>query len=113
MALLSGRLAAETAVRALHAGDCSAAGLAEYERRWRQEFPAYRRLIGGRKAIFGLTDQELGDLAALLPSELSSVGLIQRLAMGLRILCRPRLLAKGAFQVLDACDLSRAGRGGW
>ena len=113
LALMSGRFAAETAADALAKGDWSGRKLAAYERRWRKEFPNYRVLQEGRKALRSLNARQLDRMASLLPHELNSVGLMARIVVGLRLLSHMRFAAGEAVTILRAFEYSRGRYWGW
>jgi flavin-dependent dehydrogenase len=110
---MSGRFAAETAADALAKNDCSRRNLAAYDRRWRREFPNYKVLLEGRRALLSLDAKQLDQMASLLPQELNSVGLGARVLLGLKLLAHLRLSAREAVTVLRALEYSRARYWGW
>lgn len=61
------RWAAQTAVEAIKAGDCSAKRLADYEARWRADIgKELERGLLIRKVFVGMTDKKLADLGKML-----------------------------------------------
>ena len=114
MGMGGGRLAAETAAKAIRGGDWSAKALSEYERLWKAEFPPYPKIVDGKNALYGLSDEEMNEMAHLLPKNLTSLTLAQRLGVGLKLLLgRLHLMRKGVIRVFQAFKYSSAKYYGW
>lgn len=114
LAMTSGKFAAETAAEALKKNDVSKAALAPYEKKWRSTFPNYAKLVGGKEATYKFTDEELNQVAALIPRDLTTVSQQQRLSIGLKVLTQaPGLLAKGFLPAMETLGNSRAENFGW
>ncbi|MCX8195135.1 MAG: NAD(P)/FAD-dependent oxidoreductase [Candidatus Micrarchaeota archaeon] len=114
LAMTSGKFAAEVAAEAIAKGDTSKSALAKYERLWRAEFPDYNTLVAGKKRLYGFSEQELNKIAKLIPRNLSSLSLLDRLKVGANILCfAPSLFAKGFVPAMEALGKSRAQYYGW
>ncbi|RLG72916.1 MAG: NAD(P)/FAD-dependent oxidoreductase [Methanobacteriota archaeon] len=83
--MLAGSMAAETAVKAVQAGDTSEESLMEYERSWRREFgKKLEKTFRIRKVLQELSDEDLNRLAEALKArgdveELSSMGIVRTL----------------------------------
>ncbi len=71
LAMLSGKMAAETAAEAVRAGDAGAAALRAYPERWEREHGrTLRKLLKLQRFTDGLEDEDLDRLAGLLTPEL-------------------------------------------
>ncbi|MDO8625655.1 MAG: NAD(P)/FAD-dependent oxidoreductase [Candidatus Diapherotrites archaeon] len=114
LGLMSGKLAAETAKEALDEGDASASFLKKYESRWKNEFPPYQKIIEGKKKLYALTDDELNEVAAVMPKEMGKTNYLNYLKVGLNItIGHPHLWRKGVRRVFDAFKYSRSKYYGW
>lgn len=114
LAMTSGKFAAETAAEAIKKGDISKAGLASYEEKWREEFPSYSKLVGGKDKVYGFTDAELDKIAGVIPRDLTTISQTQRLQIGANVLLSaPHLLTKGFLPAMETLGHSRASHYGW
>lgn len=114
LGLVSGRFAANVAKKAIAQNDASKAVLSEYERLWKAEFPQYDKIIGGKHALYKMSDSELEFIGSIMPPELAEVSNSQRVAFGVKVLTRkPGLFAKGLNEAMKAFGYSRAEYYGW
>ena len=114
LGLRSGQFAAQVAVRAIKENNFSKKNLAEYERLWKKEFPSYKALIKGKKALYGFSNEELNQVASVLPKELGHLKPTDKAKVGLMILSKHRnLLGKGVIDAFLAFAYSRAEYYGW
>ena len=114
LGLMSGRFAANVAKKAVQQGDTSKTVLSEYERLWKAEFPEYDKIIGGKHALYAMTDEELEFVGSIMPPELARISAAQRMAFGAKVLAKkPGLFAKGLQSAMEAFGYSRAEYYGW
>lgn len=114
LGLMSGRFAANVAKKAIAQNDTKRAGLSEYERLWKAEFPQYDKIIDGKHALYGMTDDELEFVGSIMPAELSQTSAAERVAFGAKVLAKkPGLFAKGLNAAMEAFGYSRAEHYGW
>ncbi|MBI5226399.1 NAD(P)/FAD-dependent oxidoreductase [Candidatus Micrarchaeota archaeon] len=114
LGLVSGRYAAKVARKAVTLGDTSKKFLSQYEMMWKAEFPDYQKLIGGKHALYDMTDNELEFVGSIMPKELSHITTMERIKFGSHVLVRkPGLLGKGLLSALEAFGYSRAESYGW
>ena len=114
LGIQSGLFAAQAAKLAIEKKDFSKETLGEYERLWKNEFPDYEGLVGGKEAIYSLTDEELRDVSELMPNQLGSLSRADKMKVLYRMLfVKPHLSKKKLFKVFNAFRYSRAKRYGW
>ena len=114
LALWSGRAAAETFAEAIAAGLPTKDRLEAYQRRWKEAFPPYHKILRGKTALYDLSDEEMSVMARCLPEELGAMSPLQKIGIGLKILVRrPALLTKRVISVLLSFGYSRAKHFGW
>jgi len=114
LGLMSGRFAANVAKKAIEKGDTSKAVLSEYEQLWKAEFPQYDKIIGGKHALYKMSDEELEFVGSIMPQELAHVSNGQRVKFGFKVLTRkPGLFGKGLNDAMKAFGYSRAEYYGW
>ncbi|HIH16718.1 MAG TPA: NAD(P)/FAD-dependent oxidoreductase, partial [Candidatus Diapherotrites archaeon] len=114
LGIVSGKLAAETAAKAIHGGDWNAKALSEYERKWKAEFPPYPKIVEGKEAMYAFTDPELNQMAHLLPKDLLGMTAWQKLGIALKLLVgNHNLVRKGVLRVFHAFKYSSAKYYGW
>lgn len=114
LGLRSGQYAAQVASRAVKQNNFSKSNLSEYEKLWKKEFPSYDKLIKGKKALYGFTDTELNQMAAMLPKELGNLGVADYASVGLKLFGKyPGLVSKGIMDAFQAFKYSRAEYYGW
>lgn len=114
LGLRSGQFAATVAARAIRENNFSKQNLAEYEKLWKSEFPSYEKLIRGKKALYGFSDEELDQMAKLLPKELGNLKPADKAKVGIKLLATHRhLLQKGVMDAFSAFAYSKAEYYGW
>lgn len=114
LSLMSGRFAAQVAKEALDKNDPSKTTLSKYETLWKAEFPDYAKIIGGKHALYGFSDEELKVVGSLMPPELAQISITQKIGFGAGVLAKnPALFAKGLTSALAAFGYSRADYYGW
>jgi digeranylgeranylglycerophospholipid reductase len=114
LGLMSGKFAAMTAKEALDGNDSSAAFLKRYESRWKNEFPPYEKIIKGKNHLYELTDDELNEVASIMPKEMGATNYLDYLKVGLNITFgHPHLWSKGVLRVFEAFKYSRSKYYGW
>lgn len=114
LSLMSGRFAAKVAKEALDKNDTSKAFLQKYETLWRAEFPDYSKIIGGKHALYGFSDDELKIVGSLMPKELAQISPLQKMQFGAGVLLNnPTLFARGLSSAMAAFGYSKAENYGW
>ncbi|MBT7939039.1 MAG: NAD(P)/FAD-dependent oxidoreductase, partial [Euryarchaeota archaeon] len=114
LALKSGMFAAQVSAKAISEGDTSKAKLKTYQDTWEKEFPPYNKILKGKTALYELSEEELSFVGRCLPKEMSSMGLLTKLGVGLKILFRkPLLYSRKVISVLLSFGYSRAKHHGW
>lgn len=114
LGLVSGRFAATTASEAIAKGDLSASAMSAYQARWKAEFPDYSKLMKGKKALYSFSNDELNAVSKLLPRELGSMSVLDKAAIGTKLLFKhPGLVKRGVVDALLGFGYSRADKYGW
>jgi digeranylgeranylglycerophospholipid reductase len=114
LGIQSGLFAAQTAKKAIDQNDFSKKILTEYETLWKKEFPDYKGLVGGKDAIYSLTDDELKDVSELMPNQLGRLSNLDKAKVLFNILFVKSYLSKNKlFKVFRAFQYSRAKKYGW
>ncbi|HIF15844.1 MAG TPA: NAD(P)/FAD-dependent oxidoreductase [Candidatus Poseidoniales archaeon] len=114
LALKSGMFAAQVSAKAISEGDTSKAKLKTYQDIWEKEFPPYDKILKGKTALYELSEEELSFVGRCLPKEMSSMGPLTKLGVGLKILFRkPLLYSRKVISVLLSFGYSRAKHHGW
>ncbi|MBI4043805.1 MAG: NAD(P)/FAD-dependent oxidoreductase [Candidatus Diapherotrites archaeon] len=114
LGLISGKMAAEVCARAVEQGNFSQEFFSQYERTWKKEFPPYEELLKGKELFYSFSDEELNQIAGLLPKELNNVHLAGNISIAVKILTRyPGLIKKGVVRAFKAFRYSRAQYYGW
>ncbi len=114
LGLMSGKFAADVAAMAVSAKEYDSRVLCQYERLWSAEFPDYSKLIAGKEALYSFTDAELDQIGKSLPKELSSMSVLDKAGILLKILSmNPGLVGKNAIGALMGFGYSRASYYGW
>lgn len=114
LGLRSGQFAATVAARSIRENNFSKNNLAEYEKLWKKEFPSYAALLKGKKALYGFSEEELNQMAGILPKEMGNLKPTDKAKVGIKLLATHRhLLQKGAMDALSAFAYSRAEFYGW
>ncbi len=114
LGLVSGRMAAEVAKEALTQNKFDKKFLSRYEKKWKQEFPVYDKIIQGKKALYNFTEEELNRVGHLMPDELSNLSALDKAKVGLNVLTQNYdLYKKGIVDAFLAFGYSRAQHYGW
>ncbi len=113
LGLMSGKIAASVLKKAFDSGDLSAQALSRYEAAWRDEFPPYAKLLAGKHSMYAFTDDELNQLSASIPRDLTKMSALSRAATGLRLLAKPNLISKDVLGALGTFSYSTAEKYGW
>ncbi|MCX8197539.1 MAG: NAD(P)/FAD-dependent oxidoreductase [Candidatus Micrarchaeota archaeon] len=114
LAMTSAKFAAEVAEKAIRKNDWSASALAEYEKKWKAEFPDYRRLLAGKEAAYRFDDKGWERIGNLIPQDLSNISALEKAAIGAKVLfMAPDLFFKGFVDAMEALGKSRARYYGW
>src|SRR3989338_679492 len=96
LAMVSGKMAAEVAMKAISTGDYSEGFFSQYESMWKAEFPSYEKIMRGKNALYAMSDEELGQVGSVLPEDISSVPPLAALKIGAKIMLKnPALFGKG------------------
>ena len=114
LAMTSGKFAAIVAKGAINSNNTSSSELSKYENLWRNEFPDYAKLVGGKDMTYRFTDSELNRIAKFIPRDLTTISAAQKLSIGAKVLLTaPGLLAKGFIPAMTTLGQSRAAHYGW
>ncbi|MFH0970681.1 MAG: NAD(P)/FAD-dependent oxidoreductase [Candidatus Diapherotrites archaeon] len=114
LGLVSGRMAADVAKESITQNRLDKEFLSIYEKKWRNEFPSYDKIIKGKKALYGFTDDELSRIGHLMPDELSNLSKFDKAKVGFNVLYRNHdLYKKGVVDAFLAFGYSRATHYGW
>ena len=114
LGLMSGKFSADVAKKAIEKNDFSENTISEYEQLWKAEFPPYAKVIRGRDALYGLSDDELSALGRALPGELHNLSFADKISTGLKLLLsKPSVLTKGIKPIARAFSYSQAKFYGW
>lgn len=114
LGLMSGKFAADTALRAVENNDFSEQLMQGYEKLWKAEFPPYEKIIKGRDTLYEYSDEDLNEIARNLPKELSNIGLLEKISVGLKILAKkPGLANTKLLLAFKVFGYSQARHYGW
>lgn len=113
LGMMSGKLAAQTLRRAFDSNDLTANSLSSYEAAWRAEFPPYQKLLEGKHKMYAFNDEDLNQMSAAIPRDLTGMTIGTKLKTGLNLLSRPALMKKGVLSALDTFSYSTADKYGW
>ncbi|MFH1390739.1 MAG: NAD(P)/FAD-dependent oxidoreductase [Candidatus Diapherotrites archaeon] len=114
LGLKSGQMAAKVAKEAVDKNDFSKEMFSNYQSRWKNEFPAYEKLVKGKKAIYGFTDEELNIIAKEFPRNFDEFDSIAKIKFGLKIILKkPNILTKNFIPAMKALAYSQAKSYGW
>ncbi len=114
LGIQSGLYAAEVVKKAIEQNNASKEVLSEYDSLWKKEFPDYKMLVGGKDAIYSLTDEQLKDVSELMPNQLGFLSSTDKLKVLYRMFfVKPHLSKKKLFKVFNAFKYSRAKNYGW
>jgi digeranylgeranylglycerophospholipid reductase len=120
LALKSGELAAQTIAECskekLQEGEdkYSAQKLSAYEKKWKKEFPPYKKLLKGREYFHSFSEAEFNKIAKILPEDLTNLGTSDKLKIGTRLMMQaPGLIFKNFIPAMDAFSYSTGEHYGW
>lgn len=114
LGLVSGRMAAEMAKDAFTQNKFDKTFLSAYDKKWREEFPSYGKIIKGKEALYKFTEEELNRIGHLMPSELSNLSTVDKAKVGFNVLSHNYdLYKKGVVDAFLAFGYSRAAHYGW
>ncbi|MBI5635473.1 NAD(P)/FAD-dependent oxidoreductase [Candidatus Micrarchaeota archaeon] len=114
LSLKSGEFAARVLKDAFEKNDFSKQQFSAYEKLWKPEFPDYGSIVGGKKALYTYSDEELFEVARKLPAKLNDLTTAGKIKIGLSsIIAKPGMLSKKPVQVMKAFAYSKADHYGW
>lgn len=115
LAMMSGKLAAQVAKKAIEKNDYSQEVMKEYESLWKKEFPPYSSIVKGKKALYDkLSIEDLEKAGRLLPDSFDNFGFLEKIGLGVKILAnQPELYKKNIIDALFAFAYSQAKYYGW
>ncbi len=114
LGLVSGKMAAEVAKEAITHNQLDKPFLSMYDKIWKEEFPAYGKIIQGKKALYNFTESELNRIGHLMPDELSNLSAVDKAKVGFNVLTHNYdLYKKGIVDAFLAFGYSRAAHYGW
>jgi len=114
LGLKSGEMAAQIAKQAIDKNDFSKEMFSKYEQMWKSEFPAYEKILKGKKALYSFTDEELNLIAHEFPRTFDGFDKLKKIKFGINVLLKkPGLLGKGFLPAMKAFENSNAKTYGW
>ncbi len=114
LGLKSGEMAAIVAKKAVEAGNFSKEAFAEYEKMWKSEFPPYEKIVKGKDALYGFSDEEINFVGRNFPRTFDNFGSLQKAMFGLKVLAsNPGMYARGFIKAMQAFEYSQAKFYGW
>lgn len=113
LGLMSGKIAADTLKAAFGAKDLSEKFLSRYESAWRAEFPPYAKLLEGKRKMYAFSDEELNQLSACIPRDLTNMSLLDKAKTGINLLAHQNLMKKDVLGALNTFSYSVAEKYGW
>ncbi len=114
LSLKSGEMAAIVAARAVAGNNFSNEFFSQYEQMWKAEFPAYDKIILGKDALYGFTDEEISFIGRNFPRDFDNFGALQKTLFGLKVVAaNPGLLKRGFIPAMNAFRYSQAKKYGW
>lgn len=114
LGLKSGEMAAGIAKEAIEKNDFSKEFFAKYQAIWKAEFPPYEKIIKGKKALYGFTDEELNLIGINFPRKFDKFNTFEKVKFGLKVLSKnPGLLKRGFISVMKTFEYSQANYYGW
>ncbi|MFH1307147.1 MAG: NAD(P)/FAD-dependent oxidoreductase [Candidatus Micrarchaeota archaeon] len=88
--------------------------LKPYEAAWKKEFPPYPKLLKANEHFYQYNEQELNQIAKILPEDLTSVGIGGKLKIGVRLITQaPKLATKNFSSAMKAFSYSTGKNYGW
>ncbi|MAG17898.1 MAG: hypothetical protein CL944_00280 [Candidatus Diapherotrites archaeon] len=114
LGLKSGQMAAKVAKEAVDKNDFSKEIFSKYQEMWKEEFPDYNKLVKGKKAIYGFTDDELNIIAKEFPRNFDEFDSIAKIKFGLKVMLKkPGIVTKNFVPAMKAFAYSQAKSYGW
>jgi len=114
LSIQSAIFASQVIKKAIQINDNSKEVLKEYQELWKKEFPNYDKLVGGKNALYSLTNEELSDLSDVMPLQLGKLSNKDKLSVLWKLFTKKRrLLRRKTFKVFSAFRYSRARNYGW
>jgi digeranylgeranylglycerophospholipid reductase len=114
LGLKSGKFAAEVAKEAIEKNDFSKEMFSKYEKLWKAEFPEYSKIIKGKNALYGLTDEELNIIGNCLPDNFDNFNYFEKIKFGLKVFSKkPTIFLKGFVAAMKSFEYSKAEYYGW
>lgn len=114
LGLKSGEMAAIVAKNAFEKNDFSKETFSGYENMWKAEFPPYGKIVKGKDALYGFTDEELSFIGRSFPRDFDKFNSLAKALFGLKVLAsRPHFFRKGFVPAMNAFKYSQAKFYGW
>lgn len=119
LSLKSGQMAAQTIAECskqdADGGDkYSAQKLSAYEKKWKKEFPPYKKLLKGKEYFYSFSENEFNKIAKILPADLTNLTATDKLKIGTRLLMQaPGLIFKNFVPAMGAFSYSTGENYGW
>ncbi|MCR4335741.1 MAG: NAD(P)/FAD-dependent oxidoreductase [archaeon] len=114
LGLKSGQMSAKVAKEAVDKNDFSKEMFSKYQKMWKTEFPDYDKLVKGKKAIYGFTNEELNIIAKEFPRDFDKFDSIAKIKFGLRVMMKkPIIITKNFLPAMNAFAYSQAKSYGW
>jgi digeranylgeranylglycerophospholipid reductase len=114
LGLKSGQFAAEVAKEAIDKNDFSKETFSKYEKLWKAEFPEYSKIIKGKNALYGFTDEELNIIGNSLPDTFDNFNYFEKMKFGLKVFSKkPTIFLKGFIAAMKSLGYSKAEHYGW
>ena len=110
LALKSACFAADAVINFLKRGK----DLKGYQRRWRRSFPKYDRILGGKRKLYGLENNDMERLGGYLPEDVTYHSVFDKIISGSKMFFNDRdLIYKGSIDIMRAFEGSKAQNYGW
>jgi len=114
LSLKSGQMASEVILKAIKKNDFSKELFKEYETKWKNEFPEYKKILKGKNAFYSFSEEEINFIANQLPESFENFNIFKKILFGLKIIIgNPKLLKKDFILAMTALDYSNAKYYGW
>ena len=86
----------------------------EYETKWKNEFPEYKKILKGKNAFYSFSEEEINFIANQLPESFENFNIFKKILFGLKIIIgNPKLLKKDFILAMKALEYSNAKYYGW
>ena len=114
LGLKSGEMAAQVAKAAVDGENFTREAFTPYEQKWKGEFPPYEKIVKGKDALYGFSDDELNFIGKSFPRNFDDFGRMQKTLFGLKVLLHnPSLYSRGFASAMHAFEYSQAKCYGW